>query len=279
MFSQVSCIERYLAISGKARRRGTDARSGRHPAEERSAGPLRPGAALAGRQLRLRDRQQAGRGHRDGRGDHLSLDAPHAGRRVGRDLPGRVLGRAFAQILPSDRRRPGKPGGADAGLAQLRRGRPIHPRGGVTHMTRQEFIARLKAGLAGLPLQAQGDIVADYETHFSEGADAGRSEADIAAALGDPERLARELRAEAGLKRWETQRNPESAAAAVFAVLGLGAVDVLVLLPILIGIVSVLFAFFFLAVAGFFAGAVIFASSPFSHHVGAPWAGVLFGLG
>jgi uncharacterized membrane protein len=146
-------------------------------------------------------------------------------------------------------------------------------------MTRQEFIARLKAGLAGLPLQAQADIAADYETHFSEGVAAGRSEADIAAALGDPERLARELRAEAGLKRWETQRNPESAAAAVFAVLGLGAVDVLVLLPILIGIVSVLFAFFFLALAGFVGGAVIFASSPFSHHVGAPWAGVLFGLG
>ena len=146
-------------------------------------------------------------------------------------------------------------------------------------MTRQDFIARLRAGLAGLPAQTQADIVADYETHFTEGQAAGRSEADIAAALGDPDRLARELRAEAGLKRWETQRNPESAAAAVFAVLGLGAVDVLVLLPILIGVVSVLFAFFFLAVAGFFAGAVIFAASPFSHDPGAPWAGLLFGLG
>ena len=68
-------------------------------------------------------------------------------------------------------------------------------------MTRQDFIGRLRAGLTGLPEQVRADIVADYETHFSEGAAAGRSEADIAAALGDPERLARELRAEAGLKR------------------------------------------------------------------------------
>ena len=144
-------------------------------------------------------------------------------------------------------------------------------------MTREAFIARLRQGLAGLPEAARAEIIADYESHFTDGLAAGRSEADIAAALGDPDRLARELRAEAGLKRWETERNPESAAAAVFAVLGLGAVDVLVLLPILIGVVSVLFAFFFLALAGFIGGAVIFAASPF--HAGNPWAGLLFGLG
>ena len=42
----------------------------------------------------------------------------------------------------------------------------------------------------------------------------------MAVALGDPARLARELRTEAGLKRWETERNPSAAASAVFAVLG-----------------------------------------------------------
>jgi len=146
-------------------------------------------------------------------------------------------------------------------------------------MTREAFIARLRQGLAGLPEATRTEIVADYESHFTDGLAAGRNEADIAAALGDPDRLARELRAEAGLKRWEAERNPESAAAAVFAVLGLGAVDVLVLLPILIGVVIVLLVFFFLALGGFVGGAVIFAASPFSPHVGNPWAGLLFGLG
>ena len=41
-------------------------------------------------------------------------------------------------------------------------------------------------------------VMADYAAHFAEGMAAGRSEAEIAAALGDPLRLARELRAEAG---------------------------------------------------------------------------------
>jgi uncharacterized membrane protein len=146
-------------------------------------------------------------------------------------------------------------------------------------MTRADFIATLREGLAGMPESARAEIVADYETHFADGAAAGRGEADIAAALGDPERLAKELRAEAGLKRWETERNPEAAAAAVFAVLGLGAIDVLVLLPILIGVVSVLFAFLFAAIAGFVFGAVVLALSPFGHEPAGPWAGLLFGLG
>ena len=58
-------------------------------------------------------------------------------------------------------------------------------------MTRQAFMARLREGLRGLPVQAQADISADYEAHFAEGEAAGRSEADVAAALGDPGRLAR----------------------------------------------------------------------------------------
>jgi uncharacterized membrane protein len=147
-------------------------------------------------------------------------------------------------------------------------------------MTRQDFIERLRAGLAGLPESARAEIVADYEAHFTDGAAAGRSEADIAAALGDPDRLARELKAETGLKRWEEQRNPESAVAAVFAVLGLGAIDVLILLPILVAVVSVICAFAILAIIGFIAGAIIFASSPFGFHgPGGVGAGLLFGLG
>src|SRR5579871_2266681 len=128
-------------------------------------------------------------------------------------------------------------------------------------MTRDAFIARLRQGLAGLPEQARADIVADYERHFTDGVAAGRSEADIAAALGDPDRLARELRAEAGLKRWETERNPEAAAAAVFALLGLGAIDVLVLLPILIAVVIGICLFGMMALGGFLFGAAVFIAS------------------
>ncbi len=146
-------------------------------------------------------------------------------------------------------------------------------------MTRDAFIARLRAGLRGLPPATVADLVADYDAHFVEAAAAGRGETEVATALGDPDRLARELRAEAGLKRWEEQRNPSAAASAVFAVLGLGAIDLLVLLPILMGVLGTLFGCFVAVVAIFVCGGVVFAAGPFSGFPGGPVAAVLAGVG
>ena len=146
-------------------------------------------------------------------------------------------------------------------------------------MTRQAFMARLVEGLRGLPPSTIADIVADYETHFTEGAAAGRSEADVTAALGDPGRLARELRAEHGLKRWEEERSASSGAGAVFAVLGLGAIDILILLPILMGVGATLMGLGVAVVALFFAGGVVFAAGPFAGFPGGSAAAVLAGIG
>jgi uncharacterized membrane protein len=146
-------------------------------------------------------------------------------------------------------------------------------------MTREAFMARLWDGLKGLPPQTAAEIVADYQTHFKEGEAAGRTDDDISAALGDPERLALELRAEAGLKRWESERNPAAAGAAVFAVLGLGAIDLLILLPILIGVVCTLFGLAIACIGVFVAGGVVFAAGPFSQPPGGPATAWLAGLG
>jgi uncharacterized membrane protein len=145
-------------------------------------------------------------------------------------------------------------------------------------MSRQVFMTRLRDGLRGLPENVIDDFCADYEAHFAEGEAAGRTETEVAAALGDPGRIARELRAEMGLKRWETERNPSAAAGAVFAVLGLGALDLLVLLPILLGVAGTLLGFAIAAVVCFVAGAVIFAAGPFigigSEHAAVMLAGL-----
>uniref|UniRef100_UPI00289DD5C9 DUF1700 domain-containing protein n=1 Tax=Brevundimonas nasdae TaxID=172043 RepID=UPI00289DD5C9 len=130
-------------------------------------------------------------------------------------------------------------------------------------MTRAEFIARLKDGLVGLPTTTATDIIADYETHFDDGLAAGRTEAEVAAALGDPVRLARELKAEAGIQRWHQEKNPSAAAGAVFAVLGLGAIDILILLPIAMGVVGTIFGFFIAAIALFIGGGVVMVAGPF----------------
>lgn len=146
-------------------------------------------------------------------------------------------------------------------------------------MTREAFMARLREGLRGMPTQAVADIISDYDAHFADGAAAGRSEAEVATALGDPDRLARELRAESTLNRWRDERSPSAAASAVFAVLGLGAIDLLILLPVLMTIGATIFALIIAAVAVFFAGGIVFAAGPFMDPPGGAVAAVLAGIG
>jgi len=146
-------------------------------------------------------------------------------------------------------------------------------------MTRQEFMVRLREGLRGLPPQTVAEIMADYEAHFTEGEAAGRTQAEVAAGLGDPVRLARELRAESTLNRWREERSASAATAAVFAVLGLGAIDILILLPILMGVAGALFGFFIAAIVGFFAGGMMFVAGPFIDPPGGPLTALFGGLG
>jgi uncharacterized membrane protein len=146
-------------------------------------------------------------------------------------------------------------------------------------MTRQAFMARLREGLRGLPPQTVTDVMSDYETHFADGAAAGRSEEEVAAALGNPDRLAREIRAESTMTRWREERTPSTAASAVFAVLGLGALDILILLPLLMGVAATLFGLFVAVVVCFFVGAFMLAAGPFTDPPGGPAAAVLAGIG
>ena len=100
-------------------------------------------------------------------------------------------------------------------------------------MNRVAFLTILNEGLAGLPAREIDDILADYMSYFDEAETSGRSEAEVAAALGDPRRLARELRAETGLRHWENHRSLGNSAAALLALGGLATVDILFLLPLL----------------------------------------------
>jgi uncharacterized membrane protein len=123
-------------------------------------------------------------------------------------------------------------------------------------MNRVTFMMQLRRGLAGLPQNEIEDICADYENHFADGVAHGRSEDTVAEALGDPTRLARELRAEVGFKRWEQNRNASNFLGVVLALLGLATIDIVFLFPILCAMAAIFFglavAFLALTVAGVF---------------------------
>ena len=146
-------------------------------------------------------------------------------------------------------------------------------------MTRAEFMGRLRRGLVGMPAAAADDIAADYEIHFEDGAAAGRSEAEVAAALGDPDRLARELRAESSALRWRQEQTPSAAAGAIFGLIGLGAIDILILLPIVFPVFGAVLAVLVSGVAVFLAGGAVLVVGPFLGAPGGVLAAILMGIG
>jgi uncharacterized membrane protein len=116
-------------------------------------------------------------------------------------------------------------------------------------MSRVLFLSRLRQGLTGLSPEEIGDIVGDYDAHFSDAAQAGRSEADVAASLGDPLQLGRELRVEAKLRTWEARRNPRTFLRAGFGLLQ--AFTLAVLLPVVLALLLLAgFAAYVLAIVG-----------------------------
>ena len=113
-------------------------------------------------------------------------------------------------------------------------------------MKRAHFMAQLRDGLSGLHHTDIDDILADYERHFADGAADGRTEDEVAAALGDPARLARDLRAEVGFRRWEERPSAGNFVGVVLALLGLATIDFVILLPLLCFLAA---AFFGLSMA------------------------------
>ena len=100
-------------------------------------------------------------------------------------------------------------------------------------MNQQEFISQLQDALARLPQQERQEIIADYQEYFRDGLAAGRSEENIAAGLGDPRQLARELMARHHIARWESRKSFGNLFAVVGAIAGLGFLNFVLALPFL----------------------------------------------
>lgn len=101
-------------------------------------------------------------------------------------------------------------------------------------MKQNEFFDRLKRELKGLPTSAIDEIVADYREYIGDAMAAGRSEDAVIAALGDPVKLARELKAQASYRQWEAQRSFGNLMRVVLSVAGLGLLQLLLLGPFLL---------------------------------------------
>ena len=109
-------------------------------------------------------------------------------------------------------------------------------------MKRADFMAQLRAGLSGLHSADIDDILADYETPFRRRRRPWPQRRRSLCCVGRScPRLAREMRAEVGFRRWENERTPGNLVGVLLALLGLATLDLIFLFPILLVMGAVFF--------------------------------------
>ncbi|WP_168209747.1 DUF1700 domain-containing protein [Chromobacterium paludis] len=101
-------------------------------------------------------------------------------------------------------------------------------------MTRKAFLSQLEQGLSGLKPEMVREILADYEEYFNDALADGRDEAEVVAALGSPQKLARELKAQTHYKQWQEHRSFTNLSRVMASIAGLGVLNFVLALPFMI---------------------------------------------
>ncbi|WNC16684.1 HAAS signaling domain-containing protein [Brevibacillus brevis] len=131
-------------------------------------------------------------------------------------------------------------------------------------MTRREFMDELGSLLDELPDKERLDILADYTEHFLMGVKEGKSEHEIAEALGSPKALARELLAGYRIHEAESNASVGNMTRAIIATVSLGFFNLVFVLGPFMALIGVLIACFGVAVALLLAPVGMYAQYGFS---------------
>jgi uncharacterized membrane protein len=118
-------------------------------------------------------------------------------------------------------------------------------------MTREQFLADLKRALSGMSDTEKREILYDYAEHFRMGAADGKSEEQIARALGNPRLLGRSYRIDSLLEEPSDGGGVKagSVVRAVFASVSLTFFNLIFILGPFLGLVGVMIGLWAVAVA------------------------------
>jgi len=137
-------------------------------------------------------------------------------------------------------------------------------------MTKDRWLEKLKKGLNGLSKEEIEEILSDYKEYFYDALEKGRKEEEVTNSLGDPMKLAKQLKADSRIKTAQANMNPQNILKAIFAIVTLSLFNLMVMLGPIIAIVGIIFG---TAVAGVgilgggiisFFGMLLFGSSVFT---------------
>lgn len=130
-------------------------------------------------------------------------------------------------------------------------------------MNKQEFMTKLSDALVNMTNEEKNDILYDYEEHFRIAIEKGKTEEEVIENLGDPNTIAKTYRANAAINKAESNKSVKHITGAVFAVLGLGFINIVFILGPYIGIAGGLLGLFAASIAVVAAGIVGIISTIF----------------
>ncbi|MFD6438417.1 hypothetical protein ACFWDG_01060 [Peribacillus sp. NPDC060186] len=109
-------------------------------------------------------------------------------------------------------------------------------------MNKEQFLKQLNASLIRLSQEERQDILQDYEEYFAIGMEKGKTEQEISASLGNPKQISKELTASYRLDQVEQTTSAGNVMRAVWAVIGLGFFNLVIVLGPFIALVGVVIA-------------------------------------
>ncbi|SET02882.1 Uncharacterized membrane protein [Oceanobacillus limi] len=100
----------------------------------------------------------------------------------------------------------------------------------------------LSIALEKFPQEERSEILRDFEEHFTLGLEEGKTEEQIAKSLGSPNHIAKEMYTTYRIEQVEGKATAGNILRAVWAVIGLGFFNVVIVLGPFIGLVSIVLA-------------------------------------
>jgi uncharacterized membrane protein len=118
-------------------------------------------------------------------------------------------------------------------------------------MSKERFLEDLKRSLGGIPEAERREVLADYDEHFRMGALEGKSEEQIAQALGNPRVIGKSFTIDSMLEEPKDGAGVKAASVmrAVFASISLTFFNVIFVLGPLLGLVGVMIGLWAAAVS------------------------------
>lgn len=109
-------------------------------------------------------------------------------------------------------------------------------------MNKKQFLQELGSALGVLSSVERRDILQDYEEYFAIGHEEGKSEEAIASSLGSPRQIGKELAASHQVERAKSSATAGNVIRAVWAVIGLGFFNLIIVLGPFVALIGALAA-------------------------------------